>query len=59
MIDGSENSEPQCKSILPDGGQHEVGLLVGGQVALGQGRGTAVWQGLTTTQSIVVMEVKD
>ena len=59
MIDGSENSEPQCKSILPDGGQHEVGLLVGGQVTLGQGRGTAVWQGLTTTQSIVVMDVDD
>ena len=47
------------KFILPDGGQHEVGLLVGGQVALGQGRGTAVGQGLTTTQGIVVMEVKD
>ena len=43
----------------PDGGQHEVGLLVGGQVALGQGRGAAVWQGLTTTQSIVVMDVDD
>ena len=46
-------------SLHPDGGQHEVGLLVGGQVALGQGRGTAVGQGLTTTQGIVVMEVKD
>ena len=46
-------------SFHPDGGQYEVGLLVGGQVALGQGRGAAVWQGLTTTQSIVVMDVDD
>ena len=59
MIDCSEDYEPQCKSILPDGGQHEVGLLVGGQVTLSQGRGTAVGQGFITTQGIVVMEVKD
>ena len=44
--------------VLPDGCQQEVGLLVGGEDALGPGGDTAATQPLPPTQGVELLQVQ-
>ena len=44
--------------VLPDGCQHEVGLLVGGEETLGPGGDTAATQPLPPTQGVELLQVQ-
>ena len=44
--------------LLPDGCQQEVGLLVGGEDALGPGGDTAATQPLPPTQGVELLQVQ-